>query len=291
MGLHAAELGSAGTRECRVAELSNSTKLKLETLFGMSGGYVLDFSNATFSDFIRTSIGIEPYEKYGNLLSKARLLRAIWHGEPINNVATLNIELLERWRISKLAYGVEPMPSEMRIHDELREEFELLTGVASAVDTAFLAKDFGTVDVSLLPPTLTARAVIDARLAEIEACLRANAPLAVIFLVGSTLEGLLMELATSHSVRYLAASSAPNVRGAEKPVERWTLAELIKVSRELGVIGPDVSEHADQVRNFRNYIHPTRQLQQGFEPRMETAEIAQQVLRAALADLSRLAQP
>lgn len=272
-----------------MAELNNSTKMKLETLFGMSSGYVLDFSNATFSDFIRTSIGIEPYEKYGTDLSKARLLRAIWHGEPMSNVATLNLELLERWRVSKLVDGIEPTPAEMALHDELRDEFKPLAGGASAVDTAFLTKDFGKVDLSRLPTTLTAREIVDARLNEIEACLGAKAPLAVIFLVGSTLEGLLMELATSQSTRFLAASSAPKVKGAAKPVEKWTLAELIAVSRELGVLGPDVSEHADQVRNFRNYIHPRRQLQEKFEPRIETAEIAQQVLRAALADLSKLA--
>jgi len=40
-----------------MSNLENPTKQKLEHLFGMSTGYVLDFSNATFQDFILTSVG------------------------------------------------------------------------------------------------------------------------------------------------------------------------------------------------------------------------------------------
>ncbi len=62
-----------------MAELSNDLKRKLEHLFGMSGGYVLDFTNATFADFVRTAIGYDPYSRYDN--SKARALRRIWADE------------------------------------------------------------------------------------------------------------------------------------------------------------------------------------------------------------------
>jgi hypothetical protein len=39
-----------------MADLDNATKRKLESIFDMSGGYVLDFSNASFADFVRTAI-------------------------------------------------------------------------------------------------------------------------------------------------------------------------------------------------------------------------------------------
>lgn len=80
----------------------------------------------------------------------------------------------------------------------------------------------------------------------------------------------------------------PRVKGNVKPIDAWTLAELIIVSQAIGVLSPDVSKHADQIRNFRNYIHPRQQLKEGFEPRIETARIAQHVLLAALKDLERL---
>lgn len=276
------------TGAAAVAELDNTTRLKLESIFGMSGGYVLDFSNARFADFVETSIGFDPYDRYGKA-SKAVLLRTIWHKEPDSVVARLNLELLEHWRVSKLIGGTEPTPTEATLHDELKAKFEPQAAAMSTSDTAFLAKDFGEVRVEALPRSLTSKEVIEARLREIDVCLEAGASLAVIFLVGSTLEGVLLDLALAQPKVFLAATAAPKPKGVGKPLDRWTLAELLAVASEIGILGADVSRHADQVRNFRNYIHPRQQLREGFEPRIETARIAQQVLRAALADLSRQA--
>jgi hypothetical protein len=61
---------------------------------------------------------------------------------------------------------------------------------------------------------------------------------------------------------------------------------LIAVSRELGLVGEDVVKHADALRDFRNYIHPRQQIRENFTPRMFTAEMADKVLRAAIADLA-----
>ena len=45
-----------------MATVDNLLKQKLEHLLGMGGGYVLDYSNASFTDFVRNSIGINPYD-------------------------------------------------------------------------------------------------------------------------------------------------------------------------------------------------------------------------------------
>ncbi|MBA0125530.1 hypothetical protein H0B56_08255 [Haloechinothrix sp. YIM 98757] len=270
-----------------MADLDNTTKRKLELIFDMSGGYVLDFSNPRFADFVKTAIGIDPYEKYPPA-SKAVLLRTIWHEEPMPLVAKLNLELLEHWRVGKLIADEEPKSSEVTLHDELKAQFAALVDTADPASTEFLAKDFSHVDLTALPRELTSQQVVEARLTEIERCLQANAPLAVIFLVGSTLEGLLMELAMAHAATFTGSSAAPRARGVPKPVQDWKLGELIAVARDLGVLGEDVARHADHVRGFRNYIHPRQQLRESFEPRLETARIAQQVLRAALVDLEKL---
>jgi len=59
-----------------VATVENMLKQKLEHLLGMSGGYVLDYSNASFADFVRNSIGIDPYALHDG--SKAQVLRNLW---------------------------------------------------------------------------------------------------------------------------------------------------------------------------------------------------------------------
>ena len=274
-----------------MADLSNPVKRKLEALFEMGGGYVLDFSNATFADFVVTSIGVDPYEKYPGG-SKASLLRQLWREESGSLVSTLNNELLDYWKDGKLLRGETLTSSEQQMFDDLKGAMAALRDPASPViNTAFLAKDFGIVDLTALPTALTATEIVQARLDEIEKAMRADAPLAVIFLVGSTLEALLNELASSQANVFSNAHSAPKNRdGRVKPPQDWTLAELIAVSRELGVLSTDVAEHADQVRNFRNYIHPRQQLKENFSPRGETARIAQQVLIGALKDLEALTQ-
>lgn len=270
-----------------MAELNNGTKRKLELLFGMSDGYVLDFSNSSFAEFVQTAIGIDPYEKYPPA-SKAKLLRRIWHEEPWPAVARLNLELLEHWRVGKLVAADGLSESESTLYDELSARFGEIAPSPEQTDLQFLDRDFGEVDLTALPRELNSQDIVQSRLDEIDRCLEARAPLAVVFLVGSTLEGLLMQVALAQAQAYASCPSAPQVKGRTKQLSAWTLDELITVSRILNVLGEDVSRHAGQVRHFRNYIHPRQQMKEGFEPRMETARIAQQVLRAALADLNKL---
>ena len=269
--------------------LDAATTSALELLFDMGNGYVLDFSNASFARFVEASLGFDPYDRYSG--SKASLLRHIWRQEPSDDVAKLNLDLLEHWQIHKYARGEAISEFEEDTYSRLKTVFSgSRGGQPSREELEFLGKDFSQIDLTSLPSELTAQQVVAARLDEIEKALEAEAPLAVIFLVGSTLEGLLFELALSRSTDYVNDSAAPVKDGKVKPIQSWTLAELIPVSRSLGVLGGDVAKHADQVRDFRNYIHPRQQLKEQFEPRIETARIAQQVLKAALLDLKKLSE-
>ena len=45
-----------------MSDLTSSEKRKLEQLFSMGGGYVLDFSNRTFSEFIEESVRRDIYD-------------------------------------------------------------------------------------------------------------------------------------------------------------------------------------------------------------------------------------
>ncbi len=269
-------------------QIDNATRTKLEKLLDMSGGYVLDFSNATFAAFIETCLGFDPYDRYDG--SKAVILRKIWISERWTNVARLNRELLEHWHLAKLAGDHELTAFEARTYEELSAVFAENDSNVSADTLSFLKRDLSSLDLGALPTAVTAEQVVRARLDEIERCMESEAPLAVIFLVGSTLEGLLMELALANPTVFASSPSAPAARGKSKPIGEWTLAELITVSRSLGFVGEDVLKHADHVRNFRNYIHPRQQMRENFEPRMMTAQIARQVLLAALSDLNELAE-
>jgi hypothetical protein len=72
-------------------------KRKFEKLLGMGSGYVLQFSNRTFEEFVTDSTGREIYDQryaYGSG-SKANRLRAFWQVEPSRVVAKLMGDMLD----------------------------------------------------------------------------------------------------------------------------------------------------------------------------------------------------
>jgi hypothetical protein len=87
-----------------MSSLTRLEVIKLEKLFEMSGGYVLDFSNRTFGDFVFEVLSIDIYDaKYTvNGSSKAKVLRSFWTTEPDAIVGRLLSELIEYWKTKRL---------------------------------------------------------------------------------------------------------------------------------------------------------------------------------------------
>lgn len=272
--------------------LDNITKKEFEKLFGMRSGYVLDFSNPSFADFIKTSVGFDPYEKYPEAGSKARTLRAIWDNEPASIVAKLLLEMLDYWKAASAMQNIEVSHNDEILYEELKRKMSDLEATQSLTDDEqqFLQEDFSSIEPQQLEEDPQFQKIIEQRLSEIDKCIKADAPLAVIFLVGSTLEGLLQKVAQQHEPKWISAKNAPRNKRTSQvlPIDSWTLNDFINVAGELSILGRDVQAHATQVRKFRNYIHPLKQQHEKFMPRIETALIAQQVLRAVLRDISAM---
>lgn len=84
-----------------MSSLTNLEKRKFEQLLGMGGGYVLNFSNSSFAEFVIDSTGLNIYDSrydYGSG-SKANRLRGFWRQEGDSVVGKLMSEMLD--------YGVE----------------------------------------------------------------------------------------------------------------------------------------------------------------------------------------
>jgi hypothetical protein len=84
-----------------VSDLTPTEKRKLERVLGMRSGYVLDFSNPTFADFVVDHTGRDIYDqKYntGFSGSKANRLRCFWDQEDNHTVAKLVEALLAEVR-------------------------------------------------------------------------------------------------------------------------------------------------------------------------------------------------
>jgi hypothetical protein len=106
-----------------MSDLTFAEKMKLEKLFQMGSGYVLDFSNRTFQEFVFDSIGKDVYDAnntYGGG-SKASLLRAFWKQEPNYRAGKLISDLLEHCRDWRARDGVELYKECLRIAERLKQ--------------------------------------------------------------------------------------------------------------------------------------------------------------------------
>ena len=102
-----------------MSNLSNLEKRKFEKLLGMSSGYVLDFSNRTFAEFITDSTGLNIYDArydYGSG-SKANRLRKFWEVEENSVVAKLMADILD----NAFPVGVRKSASDTALETECRQ--------------------------------------------------------------------------------------------------------------------------------------------------------------------------
>jgi hypothetical protein len=152
----------------------------------------------------------------------------------------------------------------------------------------FLKREFQEVPIESIGLDGTITEIIKLRVDEIEKCLSANTPLSVIFLAGSTLEGVLLGIALKYPKEFNQSKSSPRDKdGKVKQYPDWTLSNFIDVAYEVGLIAEDVKKFSHSLRDFRNYIHPYQQMSSRFNPDKHTATISWQVLKAALFQLSK----
>ena len=79
-----------------MANMTQAEKRNLEEFLQMRSGYVLDFSNRTFQEFVFDSVGLDiDKEAIGGFGSKASRLRLFWSNQPDHIVGKLLKDLVE----------------------------------------------------------------------------------------------------------------------------------------------------------------------------------------------------
>jgi hypothetical protein len=274
-----------------MSSLTTLDKKVLSDLLDMSSGYVVHknaFTNATFAELIRGCVNADIYDdKYafdGN--SKAKRLRAFWELHNDQQVGKVLAAILDAWIYE---FPSPDMQSKGR-YDQALGIVNRLLGKSVTVEEnedTFLKQQFAQLDMSKIGLDNPLLEIAQSRLLEAHRCLKADAPLAVIFLSGSILEGILLDVASKHPRDFNHAASAPKDKDEKvKPLHSWTLAQLINAAHDTEFLKLDVKKFSHELRDFRNYIHPRQQAVSGFSPTKHTAEICMQVLKAAIADLS-----
>ena len=153
---------------------------------------------------------------------------------------------------------------------------------------ASVASNFKIPHVNKLPITTSMLEIIEFRLREAQICMTNGAYLAATILWGSVLEASLLGAALNDQEKFYRSQKRPPDGKSNKPkrFSEWTLSNFIDVALDIGLLKKDIREPGRGLREFRNYIHPSKEMESEFRPDDYTARISFYVLKAALADLA-----
>ncbi len=107
------------------------------------------------------------------------------------------------------------------------------------------------------------KALLEKRWTECNLCVAAGAPLATIVMVGGFLEGLLLGRVNREKNKapvFTAAAAPRDKEGRTRVLSDWTLQNYIDVAHELKWITVTTKDVGDVLRDYRNYIHPHKEL-------------------------------
>ena len=258
-------------------------------------GYVLNFSDKTFSEFFRKDLGVDIDDakyKLDPSPSKANRLRCFWEEASAASMALCINKLIEYIETQIIIGRLQEKEFPDKLIERAKQISGRLAGASSAdvpSEDAFIAKQFGEVSIDQIALDPGICNILNQRIDEIKRCLSARCPLGAIFLCGSTLEGILLGIASSRPREFNQSTVSPKdaANGTTKRFPDWTLNDFINVARDIRLVGEDVKKFSHALRDFRNYIHPYQQMTSGFNPDDHTARICWQVLQAAISDLSK----
>jgi len=259
----------------------------VESVLGMSEGYVLDFTDSTFGDFFEDlgiDIGAPKYCIDGTSKAK-RLRRLLRSAEPEEAARVLNGLLDYQVGCARSAPPDEDIQAYLRLLERLRGTADSKPAVNDR--TALLGLKFNPALFDPLTVNDRVGKVLADRMAEAQLCLQAGANLAAVILSGSVLEGLCLGVGMRHTDPVSRAFRECFRRDPPK-LEEWTLNQWIGVFRHLQWFSPTTEKFAHALREFRNYIHPSVHMRAEHSPDYNTALIAFQVVVGAAEDLSRM---
>lgn len=241
-----------------------------------------------FEDNLDVNIYADTYRYASG--SKANCMRGFWREADDELVGRAIFELIGYIENQILLGELDEGEFPAKLIDKGLEIAGNLTGevqelLPNSSEQEFVKKEF-EISLGALGLDAAITKTVAQRLDEIQKCLRSSAPLAVVFLCGSTLEGIMLGIATKHPKVFNQSRCAPKEKGKVLPFQDWTLSSFIDTGKDVGFLGEDVKKYSHALRDFRNYIHPFEQTSSGFDPHEHTARISWQVLQAAIFEIS-----
>lgn len=175
------------------------------------------------------------------------------------------------------------------VSSELKANRGNLLSVDAEISEEVFSKNDSPPDFSNLVVDKKMREILIGRWEESHTCVLAGAPLAATVMMGGLLETLLLARFNKEENKSLIFSSkkAPinKSTGKTAPLQEWTLRSYIDVAHDLKWISHSAKNVGEVLRDYRNYVHPYKQLSHGMNLDTHDAELFWGVTKSISAQL------
>lgn len=120
------------------------------------------------------------------------------------------------------------------------------------------------------------KAIVERDLSELQKAIKSNCIKTVLILSGSVIEGLLLDA-------LIARRAEAEALHTGKKLESWTLDKMITVAEQLGILPyKTLEKFTDGIREYRNLVHPGREIRESIRVAPEEARIAVEIVNIIL---------
>jgi hypothetical protein len=203
-------------------------------------------------------------------LSQSKTATFDWVNRAMPNLAPFYTDKYEKARQSYR----DDFERELTIRTGLAEIEGVKTTPTEIPSSAIIEKDFGFVSDDEL------RKICKRDYEEIQRVQIAGAHKATIVLCGSLTEALLLDSLQSDEAKARASAKA-----ISKPLTNWDLHDLLDVAIDVGLINAGASVLVKGIKDYRNLIHPGKEVRTKFHVGVEEAAIFRQFLELIIRDL------
>jgi hypothetical protein len=184
-----------------------------------------------------------------------------------------------------LLTAAEKSPSATKIRKQLKDlrgqlvllQMDLVRAPPQALPARDVAPPFSSVSNPLM------QAILVRRWDECVACLSAGAPMAATVMMGGLLESLFLARINRepNQAPIFTAQAAPkDKQGKTLPLNQWMLGSYIAVAHELGWVSQSGRDVSEVLQNYRNYIHPQKELSRQASLTLDDARMFWAVFKA-----------
>jgi len=176
-----------------------------------------------------------------------------------------------------------------------------LRGIVIGLRTAGLANPIAGTTTTDQPPDFgplisdpQMQQILGSRWQECTKCLHAEAPLSATVMMGGLLEALLLgriNRETNKSSIFQAKAAPRDKGGQARNLTDWTLKNYIDVAHENGWITVAARDVGEVLRDYRNYIHPFKQLSHKVQLTPEDASLLWEVCKVISRQVIKSASP